>query len=119
MTQLSKVASNEASPFPIFTCPLSEDMLNRGGFRRQQFALAPDFPSSNLLERNPAGEPARSLYLTNDLVRAVLSQLSANDYKRIRIMTAGTMIFMRQEGGFGRSEAVEKTAPKKYPGFDC
>jgi multisite-specific tRNA:(cytosine-C5)-methyltransferase len=49
--------------------------------------------------RNPAGEPTRSLYLTNDLVRAVLS---ANDYKRIRIMTAGTKIFTKQEGGFGR-----------------
>ena len=60
----------------------------------------PDFPSSNLLVRNPAGEPARSLYLTNDLVRAVLS---ANDYKRIRVMTAGTKIFTRQEGGFGRA----------------
>jgi multisite-specific tRNA:(cytosine-C5)-methyltransferase len=54
-----------------------------------------------LLVRNPAGEPARSLYLTNDLVRAVLS---ANDYKRLRIMTAGTKIFMRQEGGFGHRE---------------
>jgi len=49
--------------------------------------------------RNPAGEPARSLYLTNDLVHAVLS---ANDYKRIRVMTAGTKIFTRQESGFGR-----------------
>jgi len=70
---------------------------------RQQFSLASDFPSSNLLVRNPAGEPARSLYLTNDLVRAVLS---ANDYKRIRIMTAGTKIFTRQEGGFGKRDAV-------------
>ena len=76
-----------------------KDMLNWGGFHRLQFSLAPDFPSSNLLVRNPAGEPARSLYLTNDLVRAVLS---ANDYKRIRIMTAGTKIFTRQESGFGR-----------------
>lgn len=55
-----------------------------------------------MLVRNPAGEPARSLYLTNDLVRAVLS---ANDYKRVRIMTAGTKIFMRQEGGFGHRES--------------
>ena len=72
---------------------------NWGGLHRLQFSLAPDFPSSNLLVRNPAGEPARSLYLTNDLVRAVLT---ANDYKRIRIMTAGTKIFTRQESGFGR-----------------
>lgn len=59
--------------------------------------------------RNPAGEPARSLYLTNDLVRAVLS---ANDYKRIRIMTAGTKIFMRQESGFGRREFGEDRAER-------
>ena len=52
--------------------------------------------------RNPEGEPARSLYLTNDLVRAVLSK---NDYRRIRVMTAGTKIFTKQEGGFGRAGA--------------
>ncbi|KAI0251918.1 S-adenosyl-L-methionine-dependent methyltransferase [Lactifluus subvellereus] len=68
----------------------------------RQLSLASDFPTSNLLVRNPAGEPARSLYLTNDLVRAVLSR---NDYRRIRLMTAGTKIFTRQEGGFGRSGA--------------
>jgi multisite-specific tRNA:(cytosine-C5)-methyltransferase len=52
--------------------------------------------------RNPEGEPARSLYLTNNLVRAVLSK---NDYRRMRVMTAGTKIFTRQEGGFGRAGA--------------
>jgi len=80
---------------------------------KQQFTLAPDFPSSNLLVRNPAGEPARSLYLTNDLVHAVLS---ANDYKRIRIMTAGTKIFMRQESGFGHREFGEDSA-ERVPRF--
>jgi multisite-specific tRNA:(cytosine-C5)-methyltransferase len=64
--------------------------------------------------RNPAGEPARSLYLTNDLVRAVLS---ANDYKRIRIMTAGTKIFMRQESGFGRRESGGDYAAESVPRF--
>ena len=85
-------------------------------FCRQQFTLAPDFPSSNLLVRNPAGEPARSLYLTNDLVRAVLS---ANDYKRIRIMTAGTKIFMRQESGFGHREfdGEDSASAERVPRF--
>lgn len=87
----------------------------RGDFCRQQFTLASDFPASNLLVRNPAGELARSLYLTNDLVHAVLS---ANDYKRIRIMTAGTKIFMRQESGFGRGEiGGEDSAEKVVPRF--
>jgi multisite-specific tRNA:(cytosine-C5)-methyltransferase len=64
--------------------------------------------------RNPAGELARSLYLTNDLVRAVLS---ANDYKRIRIMTAGTKIFMRQESGFGRREFGGEDSAERVPRF--
>ncbi|KAI0280399.1 cytosine-5--methyltransferase [Russula aff. rugulosa BPL654] len=83
---------------------------------KQQFILAPDFPSSNLLVRNPAGETARSLYLTNDLVRAVLS---ANDYKRMRIMTAGTKIFMRQESGFGRREfdGEDSAGAERVPRF--
>ncbi|KAH9968217.1 S-adenosyl-L-methionine-dependent methyltransferase [Russula dissimulans] len=82
---------------------------------KQQFSLAPDFPSFNLLVRNPAGEPARSLYLTNDLVRAVLS---ANDYKRARIMTAGTKIFTRQEGGFGhRGDGDREDGADKVPRF--
>ena len=111
MTQLSRTASKS---FPAYSCLLSEDVLSRGDFCRQQFTLAPDFPSSNILVRNPAGEPARSLYLTNDLARAVLS---ANDYKRIRIMTAGTKIFMRQESGFGRREfggedSTERIVPR-------
>jgi len=64
--------------------------------------------------RNPAGEPARSLYLTNDLVRAVFS---ANDYKRIRIISAGTKIFMKQEGGFGRSGDAGDYGVEKMPRF--
>ncbi|KAH9990974.1 S-adenosyl-L-methionine-dependent methyltransferase [Russula compacta] len=97
--------------------PIVENLLNRGGFHRQQLSLKPDFPSSNLLVRNPSGEPARSLYLTNDLVRSVLS---ANDYKRMRIMTAGTKIFTRQEGGFGRGSGgreLEEGAAEKVPRF--
>jgi multisite-specific tRNA:(cytosine-C5)-methyltransferase len=91
----------------------STSLKIRSTFHRQQFSLAPDFPSSNLLVRNPAGEPARSLYLTNELVRAVLT---ANNYKRIRIMTAGTKIFMRQEGGFGRGGGGEN-GDEKIPRF--
>jgi hypothetical protein len=113
MTQLSRTASKS---FPAFTCLLFECVLNRGDYCRRQFTLAPNFPSSNLLVRNPAGEPARSLYLTNDLVRAVLS---ANDYKRMRIMTAGTKIFMRQESGFGRREfdGEDSASAERVPRF--
>lgn len=53
------------------------------------------FPSRNLLVRNPSGEAARSMYLTNDLVRKIIE---SNDYMKLRLVTAGTKIFGRQEG---------------------
>ena len=53
------------------------------------------FPAQNLLVRNPAGEAARSMYLTNDLVRKIIEN---NDYTKLRLVTAGTKIFGRQEG---------------------
>ncbi|KAJ7867586.1 S-adenosyl-L-methionine-dependent methyltransferase [Mycena leptocephala] len=56
------------------------------------------FPSSNVLVRNPAGEAARSLYITNDLVKCVVEN---NDYNRIRLTFAGTKVFTKQEAGRG------------------
>ena len=55
------------------------------------------FPAQNLLVRNPTGEAARSMYLTNDLARKIIEN---NDYMRLRLVTAGTKIFGRQEGKF-------------------
>ncbi|KAF5343843.1 hypothetical protein D9756_011343 [Leucocoprinus leucothites] len=60
--------------------------------------LRSDFPSSNILVRNPEGEPSRSLYLANDLVKNVIQH---NDYARIRLTFAGTKILSKQEGGKG------------------
>lgn len=48
--------------------------------------------------RNPAGEAARSLYITNDLVKCVVEN---NDYNRIRLTFAGTKVFTKQEAGRG------------------
>lgn len=67
----------------------------------RQLSLTPDFPANNILVRNPAGEPARSLYLTNDIVHAVVQN---NDFKKMRLMNAGTKIFTKQEGGFGKGK---------------
>lgn len=47
-----------------------------------------------MLVRNPAGEAARSLYLTNDIVKKIID---CNEYTRIRLMTSGTKTFGRQE----------------------
>lgn len=38
----------------------------------------------------------RSLYLANDLVKAVVEN---NDFSRIRLTAAGTKVFSKQEGG--------------------
>ncbi|KAG9218231.1 hypothetical protein CCMSSC00406_0005912 [Pleurotus cornucopiae] len=58
--------------------------------------LTDDFPASNILVRNPGGDAVRSLYLTNDIVKTIILN---NDYTRIRLTTAGTKVFAKQEGG--------------------
>jgi len=40
----------------------------------------------------------RSLYLANDVVKAVIEN---NEYTRIRLMTAGTKVFTKQDAGKG------------------
>ncbi|OSD00483.1 cytosine-5--methyltransferase [Trametes coccinea BRFM310] len=61
----------------------------------ENFDLSPSFPRANLLVRNPAGDTVRSLYLVNDIVKSIIAH---NDYARIRLMTAGTKVFGKQEG---------------------
>lgn len=65
---------------------------------RDQLHLTADFPSSNILVRNPAGDAVRSFYLTNDLVKLVILN---NDYTRMRLMTSGTKVITKQEAGRG------------------
>ncbi|KAF8156676.1 S-adenosyl-L-methionine-dependent methyltransferase [Crassisporium funariophilum] len=60
--------------------------------------ITSNFPSSNVLVRNPEGDAARSLYLVNDIVKAVIQN---NDYNRIRLTAAGTKVFSKQEAGKG------------------
>ncbi|CAL1709673.1 unnamed protein product [Somion occarium] len=66
--------------------------------------LKSDFPVSNILVRNPAGDPVRSLYLTNDLVKDIVQN---NDYTRIRLMTCGTKVMGKQEGAAAKREGAE------------
>lgn len=96
MTQLCLAACMSAI-FPT----LKPMLIALSWSHSRQLSLTPDFPSSNILVRNPAGEPARSLYLTNDIVHAVVQH---NDFKKMRLMNAGTKIFTKQEGGFGRGK---------------
>ncbi len=54
-----------------------------------------DFPRGNLYVRNPSGEPVRSLYLVNDMVKALIQSSS---YSRIRLVSAGVKVFGKAEG---------------------
>ena len=62
---------------------------------RERLELKESFPSSNLYVRNPAGEPVRSLYLVNEVVKAIIEN---NEYTRIRLVSAGVKVFGRSEG---------------------
>ena len=76
--------------------------------------MTSDFPAANLLVRNPAGGgDARALYLANDHTRAILQN---NDYNRLRLLTAGTKLFVRQ-GALWRvlSEALPVVMPYVKP----
>ncbi|KAH9936711.1 S-adenosyl-L-methionine-dependent methyltransferase [Amylocystis lapponica] len=66
--------------------------------------LNADFPASNTLVRNPVGDPVRSLYMTNDIVKDIVLH---NDYARIRLMTCGTKVIGRQEGTEAKREGAE------------
>ncbi|KAI0768186.1 cytosine-5--methyltransferase [Trametes elegans] len=68
------------------------------------FDLSADFPSANMLVRNPVGDTVRSLYMVNDIVKDVIQH---NDYARIRLMTAGTKVFGKQEGTEAKREGTE------------
>jgi multisite-specific tRNA:(cytosine-C5)-methyltransferase len=62
----------------------------------KQLHLTPEFPSSNVLVRNPDGDGIRALYLTNDIVKTVILN---NDYSRIRLTSAGIKVFIKQDAG--------------------
>ncbi|KAJ6454578.1 cytosine-5--methyltransferase [Mycena sanguinolenta] len=66
--------------------------------------LTPAFPASNVLVRTPLAEgdaepaPVRNMYITNALVKQLVTH---NDYNRIRLTCAGTKVFTKQEAGRG------------------
>ncbi|KAK7683830.1 hypothetical protein QCA50_013206 [Cerrena zonata] len=66
--------------------------------------LKSNFPASNILVRNPAGDPVRSLYMTNDIVKSIVEN---NDYQRLRLMTCGTKVMGKQEGAAAKREGAE------------
>jgi multisite-specific tRNA:(cytosine-C5)-methyltransferase len=58
------------------------------------FKLQDSFPKGNLLVRNDYGNPLRTIYIVNDVVKAVIQN---NDYTRLRMISAGVKSFIRQD----------------------
>ncbi|KAK7471032.1 tRNA (cytosine-5-)-methyltransferase ncl1 [Stygiomarasmius scandens] len=77
----------------------------------ERLHLTKDFPSSNVLVRNPEGDVVRSMYLTNDIIKSVIQN---NDFTKIRLTAAGTKVFTKQEGGKG-SEAQYRILGEGLP----
>lgn len=61
---------------------------------KKWFGMTPDFPADNLLVRNEYGNPLRTIYIVNDIVKAVILN---NDYTRLRMISAGVKAFIRQD----------------------
>ena len=74
-----------------------------------------NFPSLNVLVRNPTGAAARSLYLANDLVKAVITH---NSFERLRLTAAGTKVFAKQEGGSARAAATAAATEAEADGIE-
>lgn len=58
------------------------------------FGLNESFPRNNLLVRNEYGNPLRTIYIANDMVKAIVKN---NDYTRLRMISAGVKAFIRQD----------------------
>ncbi|KXN81699.1 tRNA (cytosine(34)-C(5))-methyltransferase [Leucoagaricus sp. SymC.cos] len=94
--EIVKSSGNESFKENPFTFLAANDPILLSCIEHMK--LRSNFPASNILVRNPEGEPSRSLYLANDLVKNVIQH---NDYARIRLTFAGTKILSKQEGGKG------------------
>lgn len=58
------------------------------------FDLSPSFAADSMLVRNATGEALRTIYFTSPLVRSLLT---SNSYNRMRLISCGVKIFMRQD----------------------
>ncbi|WRT64898.1 uncharacterized protein IL334_001837 [Kwoniella shivajii] len=60
----------------------------------ERFKFKDTFPRDNLMVRNEYGDPLRTIYMTNDIVKEIIQN---NDYTRIRVVSAGVKCFARQD----------------------
>ncbi|WWC59399.1 uncharacterized protein I303_101954 [Kwoniella dejecticola CBS 10117] len=59
-----------------------------------RFKFKESFQRDNLMVRNEYGDPLRTIYMTNDIVKEIIQN---NDYTRLRIVSAGVKCFARQD----------------------
>lgn len=77
---------------------ISESKSTYPNLSRTRLNLNSSFPASNMLVRNPEGDAVRSLYMTNEIIKAIVEH---NDFTRLRIVNCGTKVFTKQDGGRG------------------
>ncbi|PPQ64466.1 hypothetical protein CVT24_008476 [Panaeolus cyanescens] len=65
----------------------------------ERLHISSDFPSSNILVRNPTGDAIRSLYIANNIVKDIIQN---NDFEKLRLTAAGTKVFNKQDTGKGQ-----------------
>jgi multisite-specific tRNA:(cytosine-C5)-methyltransferase len=58
------------------------------------YGLAPQFPRDRFMVRNAAGEPAKGIYYTSELVRDILT---LNEGKGIKFVHSGVKMFAKQD----------------------
>ncbi len=58
------------------------------------FSIQDTFPIGNCMVRNKNGTPLRSIYVCNNLMKAIVRH---NDVARLRMISAGIRIFLRQD----------------------
>ncbi|KIY61510.1 cytosine-5--methyltransferase [Cylindrobasidium torrendii FP15055 ss-10] len=70
----------------------------------ENLSLTDKFPKDCVLVRNPDGSAVRSMYLTTPLVRQLIHE---NDYARLRLNSAGTKVFAKQEGAHNKGDLAQ------------
>jgi multisite-specific tRNA:(cytosine-C5)-methyltransferase len=58
------------------------------------YKLSPRFPRDRFMVRNPAGEPAKTIYYTSKLIREIFEE---NEGKGIKFIHGGVKMFMKQD----------------------
>ncbi|KAI1348015.1 S-adenosyl-L-methionine-dependent methyltransferase [Xylaria sp. FL0043] len=87
--RVKRVESNYEEPFKYLSVD-HEVVQNIRTF----YNISPRFPSDRFMVRNAAGEPAKAIYYSSQLVREILVQ---NEGRGVRFIHGGLKMFMKQD----------------------